>query len=60
MNNQGNNVNVVSLFAAIFALLSLLFLGGTFLLNLIEHQEKQTNNQQVRTVEVIQTQQVEK
>ncbi|MGG0204179.1 hypothetical protein [Bacillus mycoides] len=44
---------VVNLFIAIFTLLMMLFTGGSFMLNLLEHQQKQTVNQQPQTVETV-------
>ncbi|PEQ52363.1 MULTISPECIES: hypothetical protein [Bacillus cereus group] len=43
---------VVNLFIAIFTLFLMLFAAGTFMINFLDHQQKQTiNNQQLPTVE---------
>ncbi|HDR7625165.1 TPA: hypothetical protein QCX73_005675 [Bacillus mycoides] len=46
---------VVNLFIAIFTLFMMLFAGGSFMLNFLEHQQKQTVNQQPQTVETVKT-----
>lgn len=44
---------VVNLFIAIFTLFMMLFAGGSFMLNFLEHNQKQTVTKQPQTVEVI-------